>query len=203
MTFHLPPLPYDRAALEPHMSAQTVDLHHGKHHEAYVKKTNELVAEAGMGGKSLVDVIRTAKPGPLRSNAGQLWNHSFFWQCLSPEVQAPSGRLAGLIAKSYGTGTEMLGALADEATAHFGSGWVWLVLERGEIRIVSLHDGDTPAAHSGMAPLLGLDVWEHAYYLDYNSARPAYAKAVLGKLINWAFVASNLDGEGIARANQG
>lgn len=202
MPFKLPPLPFDRSALEPHMSAETLDFHHGKHHQAYVDKTNELVAGAGLEGQSLVDVIANSPPGALRSNAGQLWNHSFFWQCLSPDAEPPAGRLAALISKTYGTSDELLGALADAATAHFGSGWIWLVLDKGELRIEALHDGDTPAAHKGMVPLLGLDVWEHAYYLDYRNARPDYAKAVLGKLVNWAFVARNLDGDGLARADQ-
>jgi Fe-Mn family superoxide dismutase len=202
MPFHLPPLPFDRAALEPYMSTETLDFHHGKHHQAYVDKTNELIAEAGLEGQSLVEVIRQSKPGALRDNASQLWNHSFFWQCLSPEAQHPSAGLTALIAKGYGTTDELLGALADEAAAHFGSGWVWLVLDRGELKIVALHDGDTPVAHEGMVPLFVLDLWEHAYYLDYRNARPDYATAVLGKLVNWAFVAGNLDGNGIARADQ-
>ncbi len=202
MPFHLPPLPFDRAALEPYMSTETLDFHHGKHHQAYVDKTNELVSDAGLAEMSLVEVIRNSPPGALRSNAGQLWNHSFFWQCLSPETQHPSAGLAALIANGYGTTDELLGALADEAVAHFGSGWVWLVLDRGELKIVSLHDGDTPAAHQDLVPLFTLDLWEHAYYLDYRGARPDYAKAVLGKLVNWAFVAENLDGNGLARADQ-
>jgi Fe-Mn family superoxide dismutase len=202
MPFELPPLPFARTALAPHMSAETLDFHHGKHHQAYVDKTNELVAEAGLVGQSLVEVIRQSKLGALRSNAGQLWNHSFFWQCLSPEPQHPSAGLAALIAKGYGTTDELLGALADEAVAHFGSGWVWLVLDRGHLKIVVLHDGETPVAHAGMVPLFTLDLWEHAYYLDYRNARLDYATAVLGKLVNWAFVAQNLDGNGIARADQ-
>jgi superoxide dismutase, Fe-Mn family len=202
MPFHLPPLPFDRAALEPHISAETLDFHHGKHHRAYVDKTNELVADAGLEGQSLVEVIRNSPPGPLRNNAGQLWNHSFFWQCLTPEPQRPSAGLAAMIAKDFGTTAELLGALADEAAAHFGSGWIWLVLERGELRIVALHDGDTPLAHKGIVPLFVLDVWEHAYYLDYRSDRTDYAKTVLGKLVNWAFVAGNLDGNAITRADQ-
>lgn len=203
MPFELPPLPYDPAALAPHMSSETLDFHHGKHHRAYVEKTNALLDEAGMGESSLVDLIRKANPGPLRSNAGQLWNHSFFWQCLSPERQTLSGNLLSLIASAYGTSDELTGALCDEAAAHFGSGWVWLLLDRGALRIVSLHDGDTPLAHEGMVPLLGLDVWEHAYYIDYRDARPAYAKAVLGQLVDWDFVARNFDGQGALRADQG
>ncbi len=202
MPFKLPPLPFARLALTPHMSAETLDFHHGKHHQAYVDKTNELAAEAGLGEQSLVELIRNTKPGALHSNAGQLWNHSFFWQCLAPDARPPSGQLAALIADGYGTSKELIGALADEAAAHFGSGWVWLVLERSALKIVSLHDGDTPVAHVGMVPLFALDVWEHAYYIDYRNARPDYTAAILGHLVNWAFIAKNLDGEGIARADQ-
>ncbi len=203
MPFTLPPLPFGRLTLAPHMSAETIDWHHGKHHQAYVDKTNALASEAGLDAQPLVDLIRRANPGALRSNAGQLWNHSFFWQCLAPDAKPPSGQLAALIADGYGTSEELVGALADEAAAHFGSGWVWLLLDRGELRIVSLHDGDSPVAHAGMVPLFALDVWEHAYYFDYRSARADYTKAVLGKLMNWQFIAQNLDGNGISRADQG
>lgn len=203
MPFTLPPLPYDRTALAPQMSAETLDFHHGKHHQAYVDKTNELAAEAAMGGKSLIEVIRAAKSGPLRNNAGQLWNHSFFWQCLTPDAEAPSGRLAKLIEADFGSTAGLLTKLSEAAVAHFGSGWVWLLRDGDKLAINALHDGDTPVAHDGMVPLLTLDLWEHAYYIDYRNARPDYAKAVLGKLINWDFAAQNLDGKGASRADQG
>jgi superoxide dismutase, Fe-Mn family len=205
MPFHLPSLPFDRAALEPYMSSETLDFHHGKHHQAYVDKTNELVVEAGANKseQSLVELIRSSEPGALQSNAGQLWNHSFFWQCLAPDARSPSGRLAALIASGFGSTELLLAAISTQSAAHFGSGWVWLVLEDEALKIVALHDGDTPVAHVGMVPLFTLDVWEHAYYLDYRNARPDYATAVLGKLVNWPFVAQNLDGHGIARADQG
>jgi Fe-Mn family superoxide dismutase len=203
MPFTLPPLPFDRTALAPHMSAETLDYHHGKHHQAYVNKTNELAAEAGMEAKSLVEVIRAAKAGPLRNNAGQLWNHSFFWQCLTPAATPPSGRLAKLIEAEFDTTEALLEAMEKEAVAHFGSGWIWLLLDGGMLKIKALHDGDTPVAHDGMVPLLTLDLWEHAYYIDYRNARPNYAKTVLSKLINWDFAAQNLDGKGVSRADQG
>ena len=203
MPFELLPLPYDRTALAPHMSAETLDFHHGKHHQAYVDKTNELVAEAGLDEQLLVELIHTTKPGVLRNNAGQLWNHNFFWQCLSPDAQQPSGQLASLIASGFGSTEALLTAISDQAAAHFGSGWVWLLLEKGELRIAGLHDGDTPVAHDGMVPLFALDVWEHAYYIDYRNSRPDFAAAVLGNLVNWSFVAQNLDGNGISRGNQG
>lgn len=203
MPFILPALPYSSDELAPHMSLETVNIHYGKHHQAYVDKTNELVGPAGLTGRSLVDVIRLAKPAPLHNNASQVWNHSFFWQCLSPDKQAPSGRLAALIASSFGSVQALIDAFTKTAVAHFGSGWIWLVLEDGAIKITALHDGDTPVAHDGMKPLFTLDVWEHAYYIDHRNARPDYVEAVLGNLVNWAFVATNLDGEGVARADQG
>ncbi|MBV8687235.1 MAG: superoxide dismutase [Alphaproteobacteria bacterium] len=207
MPFTLPDLPYDRQALAPHMSAETLEFHHGKHHKAYVDKTNALVADKGQSGASLAEVIRAARDGgdkALFNNAGQLWNHNFFWQCLAPaaEGRAPDGRLARLIEEGFGTREAMLARLKEEAVGHFASGWAWLVLDRGSLRITSLHDGDTPVAHEGMQPLFTLDVWEHAYYIDYRNARPAFADAVLGNLVNWDFVARNLDGRGLERADE-
>ena len=202
MSFILPPLPFDREALAPHMSAETLDFHHGKHHKAYVDVTNELVNAAGLQGKSLVEVIRAAKPGPLHNNAAQLWNHSFFWQCLSPAGAPPTGRLAQLIESGFGSTEVLLSTFGEEAEKHFGSGWAWLILEDGALKITTLHDGDTPAAHEGMVPLFTLDVWEHAYYIDYRNARPHYVEAVLNNLVNWDFIALNLDEGGIERADQ-
>jgi Fe-Mn family superoxide dismutase len=202
MPFTLPPLPYAPDALAPHMSAETLAYHHGKHHQAYVDKTNQLMVEAGLQGRSLVDVIRSAESDPLRNNAGQLWNHSFFWQCLSPEPTSPPEALLHLITRDFGSLAALTEKLAAAAVAHFGSGWAWLVLEEGVLRVTSLHDGDTPIAHGGMAPLLTLDLWEHAYYIDYRNARPKYVEALLSVLINWEFAALNLDGNGTLRANQ-
>jgi len=203
MPFELPPLPFDRMKLAPHMSAETLDFHYGKHHRAYVDKTNALATEAGLGEASLVELIRTTKPGPLRNNAGQLWNHSFFWQCLAPDAPPPSAQLASLISRDFGTTETLIAALAEQAVAHFGSGWVWLLLHNGALKIVSMHDGDTPVAHPEMVPLFTLDVWEHAYYIDYRNARAGYAAAVLENLVNWPFVERNLDGQGVVRGDQG
>jgi Fe-Mn family superoxide dismutase len=207
MAFHLPDLPFDRQALEPVMSAETLEFHHGKHHKAYVDKTNALVGDKGLAGASLAELIRAAAERGdkgLFNNAGQLWNHNFFWQCLAPpDDQRPTGRLAELIDQSFGSTDAMLAKLKEEAVGHFASGWAWLLLDRGTLRITSLHDADSPVAHEGMQPLLTVDVWEHAYYIDYRNARPDYVDAVLNKLINWEFVAQNLDGEGIGRADQG
>ncbi|HEX8584922.1 MAG TPA: superoxide dismutase [Allosphingosinicella sp.] len=206
MPFTLPELPFDKNALGEFMSAETLDYHHGKHHKAYVDKVNAALGDKGLEGAALSRVIRSAAQGGdkgLFNNAGQIWNHNFFWQCLSPpDAQRPVGRLAALIEDEFGSTDAMLKKLADEAVGHFASGWAWLVLDGGKLKITSLHDGDSPVAHDGMQPLLTVDVWEHAYYIDYRNARPAFVDAVLGNLVNWEFVAQNLDGEGIGRADQ-
>jgi Fe-Mn family superoxide dismutase len=205
MPFVLPDLPYAKTAFGETLSAETFDFHHGKHHKAYVDKVNELAPKAGLDDASLADVIRKAKADadkPLFNNAAQIWNHSFYWQCLSPDSAAPSGKLASLIADTYGSHGALLEAFQKEAVGHFGSGWAWLVLDGGKLKVTSLHDADTPVVHDALKPLLVLDVWEHAYYIDYRNERPRHIKALLDKAINWDFVAQNLDGKGIARADQ-
>jgi Fe-Mn family superoxide dismutase len=207
MPFQLPDLPYAKDALAPVMSAETFDYHHGKHHKAYVTKTNELLeGEQGLSGASLAQVIREAQRSgnaKLFNNSAQLWNHSFFWQCLAPaEGQKPEGKLEHLINDVFGNADALIQKLQEEAVNHFGSGWAWLVLDRGGLRVTSLHDADTPIAHEGMVPLFTLDVWEHAYYIDYRNERPRFASAVLSNIVNWDFVAQNLDGRGESRANQ-
>lgn len=206
MAFQLPDLPFAKDALSPHMSAETLDFHHGKHHAAYVKKTNELIeGKSDLSGASLVDVIKKASDTgdkKLFNNSAQIWNHSFFWQCLSPESRKPSGKLLELIEQSFGGIDPMLQKLGDEAVNHFASGWAWLVLDRDQLKITSLHDADTPIAHDGMVPLFTLDVWEHAYYIDYRNERPRFVSSVLSNIVNWDFVAENLDGRGAERANQ-
>jgi Fe-Mn family superoxide dismutase len=207
MSFQLPDLPFAKNALEPHMSAETLDYHYGKHHRAYVNKTNELIGEeAGLSGASLTQVVREARRGgnaKLFNNSAQLWNHSFFWQCLAPaQGQQPDGKLSHLIDDAFGNAEAMLQKLQEEAVNHFASGWAWLVLDRGSLRITSLHDADTPLVHDGMVPLFTLDVWEHAYYIDYKNERPRFATSVLSNIVNWDFVAENLDGRGEQRADQ-
>jgi Fe-Mn family superoxide dismutase len=207
MAFVLPPLPFAEDALAPYMSAETLQYHHGKHHKAYVNKTNELIqSEQGLNGASILQVVREAKKNgdnKLFNNSAQLWNHSFFWQCLAPaKGQKPNGKLAHLIDDAFGNADTMLAKLKEEAVNHFASGWAWLVLDRGALRITSLHDADTPIVHEGMVPLFTLDVWEHAYYIDYRNERPKFADAVLTNIVNWEFVAENLDGRGLDRANQ-
>lgn len=206
MPFVLPDLPFDRAALEPHMSAETLEFHHGKHHRAYVEKTNQLAEEAKLAGTALSRLIRdSSEKGnqTLFNNAAQLWNHSFFWQCLAPpQGQRPTGQLAQMIDDEFGSTEALLSALKAEAVGHFSNGWAWLVLDGGKLSITSLHDADTPLVHDGMQPLLTLDVWEHAYYIDYRNRRPDFAETVLANIIDWEFVGRNLDGDGVARADQ-
>ena len=206
MPFVLPALPFSKNALGDVMSAETLDYHHGKHHRAYVDGTNRLVAGTELEGRRLCEVIRIARERHdtgLFNQSAQLWNHSFFWQCLAPPTgQRPTGRLAAMIEDQFGSTKQLLSCLKAEATGHFSNGWAWLVLERDRLHVLSLHDAATPVAYEGIHPLLALDVWEHAYYLDYRNDRGAYAEGVLGRLVNWEFVAENLDGEGVARADQ-
>ena len=206
MAFTLPPLPFDRTALQPILSAESFDYHHGKHHKAYVDKVNGWIDEKGLEGKSLVEVIRIGRDcgdKPLASNAGQIWNHDFFWQCLAPEGSTgPSAALGKMIDAAFGSQTELIKKLAEEADGHFGSGWAWLVLAGDALKITSFHDGETPLGQDGIKPLLCLDVWEHAYYIDYRNERPKYADAVLGKLINWDFVSKNVVGDAVGAGDQ-
>lgn len=205
MAFVLPDLPYAKTAFGEFLSEETFNFHHGKHHNAYVVKANELVgADPALQGKSLLELIELskggAKPG-LFNQVGQIWNHSFYWQGLSPEKKTPSGQLADLITEGFGSVEALVEKLKAEAVGHFASGWAALNLEGGKLVVTSYHDADTPVAH-GATPLLIFDVWEHAYYIDYRNARPDYAGKVLANCIDWDFVAQNLDGQGASRADQ-
>ena len=205
MAFTLPDLPFERDALGPHMSAETLDFHHGKHHKAYVDKANGLLGDSDLEGATLVEVIRAAHQRgdkPLFNNVAQIWNHSFFWQCLAPEGSTrPSGKLRDMIASDFGGEQQLLEQLAKESINHFASGWGWLILRQGKLEVTSLHDADTPVAHD-MTPLLTIDVWEHAYYIDYRNDRARFVNSVLENIVNWDFVARNLDGDGARRADQ-
>ena len=205
MPFTLPDLPFDRSALAPHMSAETLDFHYRKHHQAYVDKTNAMLAEKRLEDASLIEVIKQAKEKgdkKLFNNAAQIWNHSFFWQCLAPVGSTElSGELKTMVERDFRSAEAMLEKLATESAEHFGSGWGWLVLDGKKLKVTSLHDADTPAVHD-LVPLLTLDVWEHAYYIDYRNERPKFVKSVLDNIVNWDFVATNLDGKGLDRADQ-
>ncbi|MFT4027562.1 MAG: superoxide dismutase [Novosphingobium sp.] len=205
MPFVLPDLPYAPDAFGALISPETFEYHHGKHHKAYVDKTNELAAKAGLQNSKLSEVIARAKEQGdkgLFNNAGQLWNHSFYWQSLSPTPQRPSGELADRIAADFGSVDALVAKLQEEGVGHFASGWAWLVLENDRLKVTSLHDADTPVVHPELKPLLTIDVWEHAYYIDYRNARPKYLEAVLNDALAWDFAARNLDGGGIGRADQ-
>lgn len=192
MVFELPALPYDRQALEPHISARTLDDHYGRHHRDHVARLNALVAGTEQAGRSLEEIIATAS-GELFDQASEVWNHTFFWHCLSPQGTAePEGPLAAAIAARFGSFEGFKEAFSAAATAHFGSGWTWLVrTAEGGVELLSTRNADTPIAR-GQTPLLAVDVWEHAYYLDYQNARPAYLEAIWA-LVNWAFVAQNFE----------
>ena len=200
MAITLPPLPYSKDALEPHISAKTLDFHHDKHHAAYVKKTNELIAGTPLEAKSLEEVILAAKKEgkqKLFNQSAQVWNHTFFWNCMSPNGGKASATLQRKLGEIDG-GFEA--SFTQHATDNFGSGWTWLVLGKdGKLAIKNTSNADNPLA-SGETALLTLDVWEHAYYLDYQNERPKFIKAFLGNLINWQFVEQNMAGHKSAAA---
>jgi len=192
MAIQLPDLPYAKDALAPVISANTLDFHYGKHHRAYVDNLNKLIAGTPFEKESLEAIIKktagdAAKAG-IFNNAAQIWNHSFYWRCLKPGGGgAPTGEVAAKIAAAWGSYDKFAEELKTAGMTQFGSGWAWLVSDSGQLKIVKTANADTPIAH-GLNPLLTLDVWEHAYYLDYQNRRPDYLTAVIDKLINWDFV---------------
>ena len=192
MTQHtLPELPYAENALEPHISAETIQYHYGKHHATYVTKLNGLIEGTKFENASLEEIIRAADGG-LFNNAAQVWNHTFYWNCLSPNGGGePGGSLGSAIAEAFGDFASFQKAFTESAINNFGSGWTWLVKTAdGKLKIVNTDDAENPMTKS-MQPLLTCDVWEHAYYIDYRNARPDYLGA-FWKLVNWDFVAGNL-----------
>jgi Fe-Mn family superoxide dismutase len=193
MAFELTPLPYDSEALAPAISAETLSFHHGKHHKAYVDKANAAIEGTDLADKSLEDVIAASRGTNqgLFNNAAQSWNHGFYWHSLAASSNGPSGDLAAKIEEAFGSVEDLKAKLADRGVGHFASGWVWLAEKGGKLSIEETHDGDT-LADSGFNPLLTLDVWEHAYYLDHQNLRPAYLKAVIDNNLNWDFAADNL-----------
>lgn len=204
MTFTLPELPYAKDALEPHMSAKTFEFHHGKHHNAYVTKLNELVKGSPLEGKSLEEIILASKgnaeKAALFNNAAQHWNHSFFWLCMKPSGGGkPTGELAAKIDAAFGSYDKFAEEFKNAAATQFGSGWAWLVEENGKLKVTKTGNADLPLAH-GQKALLTVDVWEHAYYLDYQNRRPDFVATFLDKLANWDFAAENLKGEGFKKA---
>ena len=189
--FELPPLPYPEDALAPVISAETLKLHHGKHHQKYIDTMNELLAKSPVRGNTLEDVVRSSD-GKLFNNAAQAWNHDFYWKSLSPKSGAPSGALRQRLERDFGSYEGFCEKFAAAADGQFGSGWAWLIDMNGKLEVVATADADTPMA-DGVRCLLALDVWEHAYYVDYRNQREKYVQAVIEKLLNWEFAERNLN----------
>ena len=194
MSFTLPDLPYKSDALEPHISEETLEYHHGKHHQKYVDTLNDLIKGTKHENDELEEIIRNSD-GKLFNQAAQVWNHTFYWHCLSPSGGGePCGALKECIEHCFGSVAEFQEAFNRKAAANFGSGWTWLVKTRGEkmLEVVNTTDADTPVTDSNKVPLFVVDVWEHAYYIDYRNARPKYLKHIWA-LVNWDFVQRNFD----------
>ena len=188
--FDLPPLPYPHDALQPVISRETLELHHGKHHRKYVDTTNQLLAEQNLQAQTLEEVVRKSS-GKLFNNAAQAWNHAFYWQSLTPRKSKPSDALQKRISESFGSWDRFAKALADAANGQFGSGWAWLVQKDGKLEIVATPNAETPMAR-GTRCLLTIDVWEHAYYVDYRNQREKYVDALINERLNWEFAEKNL-----------
>jgi len=192
MEHQLPALPFAKDALAPHMSAETFDYHYAKHHQAYVTNLNNLIKGTEYEALDLEAIVKKAPAGGVYNNAAQVWNHTFFWNCLSPNGGgAPKGALADAIAKKWGSVEEFKKAFTASAVGNFGSGWTWLVKKAdGSVDIVNMGAAGTPLT-TGDKALLCIDVWEHAYYIDYRNARPKFVETYLDKLVNWSFAEAN------------
>ncbi|MFL2539679.1 MAG: superoxide dismutase [Alphaproteobacteria bacterium] len=197
MSFELPSLPYANDALAPYMSAETLDFHHGKHHQTYVTNLNNLLKDNELQGASLEDiVVKSSKDTSMAgifNNAGQHWNHILFWQCMKPNGggSIPS-ELEARLNSDFGSIDKFKEAFIQAGTTQFGSGWAWLAIDNGKLVVTKSANASNPLV-DGMKPILGCDVWEHSYYIDYRNKRPDYLKAFLDSLVNWEFVASQLD----------
>ncbi len=196
MTFTLPALPYAEDALEPVYSARTLSFHHGKHHKAYVDNLNKLVGGTDWENRTLEEIIRASAEDPAKmgifNNSAQVWNHTFFWHCMKPGGGGkPTGKVAEMLESAFGSYDTFAEQFKATGVGRFGSGWGWLVLEGGTLKLVSTPNAETPLTR-GQVALLTVDVWEHAYYLDYQNRRPDFIQAFLDKLVNWDFVAENL-----------
>ncbi|WP_428623623.1 superoxide dismutase [Sedimenticola sp.] len=192
MTYELPPLPYAQDALEPVLSKETLEYHYGKHHQTYVTNLNNLVKGTEFEGASLEDIVLKASGG-LFNNAAQIWNHTFYWNCLCPGGTAPSSELSAAIDSAFGSMDEFKKQFSASAAGNFGSGWTWLVKNSdGSLAIVNTSNAANPMT-DGKTPLLTIDVWEHAYYIDYRNARPKYLESIWG-IVNWEYVSANFVG---------
>lgn len=195
MTIALPKLPYEQDALEPHVSARTLSFHYGKHHRGYVDKLNKLIDGTTYESLSLEDIITTARKNAdidILNNAAQVWNHTFLWASMAPTGAAkPNGQIKEMIEEAFGDLEHFKERFRKAALSHFGSGWIWLVQDGTDLRIITTGNADSPVG-TLLTPLLTFDVWEHAYYLDYQNNRADYTNAFLDKLINWDFAAANI-----------
>jgi Fe-Mn family superoxide dismutase len=197
MTFKLPPLPYDLSALEPYISKRTLEFHYGKHHQGYVNKLNELLADSPLASKSLEAVIQEtagdSQKTAIFNNAAQVWNHTFYWHSMKPVGGGEPGKdLLKKIEKDFGDFEEFCIKFKEASITQFGSGWAWLVEDHGHLKIIKTGNAETPLTQKGITPLLTCDVWEHAYYLDYQNRRPDYVDIFLKHLVNWDFAEKNL-----------
>ena len=193
MPFSLPPLPYEKNALAPHISAETLEFHYGKHHQAYVTNLNKLTEGKPEADKSLEDVIMSSEGGVF-NNAAQVWNHTFYWNSMKPGGGgAPTGDLLAAINRDFGSFDKFKEEFSNAAATQFGSGWAWLVLDGGKLKVTKTGNADLPMKH-GQKALLTIDVWEHAYYIDFRNLRPKYIETFLTHLVNWDFVAQNFKG---------
>ncbi len=191
MAFTLPELPYSKDSLAPHISAETLEYHHGKHHKAYVDNLNKLLDGKPEATKSLEDVIMSAEGGVF-NNAAQVWNHTFYWKSMKPNGGGqPTGDLAAAITRDFGSFDKFKEEFTQAGITQFGSGWAWLVLDGGTLKVTKTPNADLPMKH-GQKALLTMDVWEHAYYIDYRNARPKYIETFLTSLANWDFANENL-----------
>jgi Fe-Mn family superoxide dismutase len=198
MAVQLPPLPYALTALQPHISEQTLNFHYGKHHQAYVTNLNNLIKDSPKDKLSLdaliMEAAKDSAQAGIFNNAAQVWNHTFFWSCMKPAGGGkPTGDVASAIDKAFGGLDKFKTQFKEAAVTQFGSGWAWLVSDKGALKITKTANADLPMAH-GQKALLTVDVWEHAYYLDYQNRRPDFVQAFLDHLVNWEFVAQNLKG---------
>jgi Fe-Mn family superoxide dismutase len=191
MAFTLPPLPYEKTALAPHLSAETLELHHGKHHNAYVTNLNKLIEGKPEEKKSLEEIILSSEGGVF-NNAAQIWNHTFYWHSMKPQGGGqPTGELLAAINRDFGSFDKFKEEFTAAATTQFGSGWAWLVLDKGKLAVTKTGNADLPMKH-GQKALLTIDVWEHAYYVDFRNLRPKYIETFLTSLANWDFALENL-----------
>ncbi len=194
MAFEVTPLPYDDSALDPAVSAETLSYHHGKHHKAYIDKTNKAIEGTDHEGKALEDIVAAARGSDqgLFNNSAQSWNHGFYWHSMAGAETSPSDELKAMIDDAFGSVDALKEKLQERGAGHFASGWVWLAEKGGKLSIEETHDGDTLADKDGVNPLLVIDLWEHAYYLDHQNARPEYLKALTKDKLNWSFASDNL-----------